>query len=227
MFIIVLSLIGLLYLKWIIIITTLPLQILYGIYFQHQNCLIVKLLAIPYYILEKVEISKYAIYTISTFPSMHLRRLYYKAIGVSMGKRVTLYFKTEIRAPYKLKIGDYSIIGDNTILDARRNLTIGQNVNISANVSIYTLQHDYRNEDFSCENSKKKSVEIDNRVWIGCNVIILPGVHIGEGAVCCANCVVTKDVEPFSVVAGIPAKKIGERPRNLSYKFDKFHISLL
>ncbi len=44
-------------------------------------------------------------------------------------------------------------------------------------------------------------------------------IHIGEGAVCAAGCVVTKDVEPFSVVAGIPAKKIGERPRNLNYEF--------
>lgn len=55
------------------------------------------------------------------------------------------------------------------------------------------------------------NVEIGNRVWIGSNVIILPGVHIGEGAVCCAGCVITKDIEPFSVVAGIPARKVGER----------------
>ena len=64
------------------------------------------------------------------------------------------------------------------------------------------------------------SVEIDNRAWIGSNVIILPGVHIGEGAVCCAGCVVTKDVEPFSVVAGIPAHKVSERPHNLQYNFN-------
>ena len=55
------------------------------------------------------------------------------------------------------------------------------------------------------------SVEIDDRVWVGSNVIVLPGVHIGEGAVCCAGCVVTKDIPPYTVVAGIPAKKVGER----------------
>lgn len=64
------------------------------------------------------------------------------------------------------------------------------------------------------------NVEIGNRVWIGSNVIILPGVHIGEGAVCCAGCVVTKDIEPFSVVAGIPARKVGERPKDLRYNFN-------
>lgn len=64
------------------------------------------------------------------------------------------------------------------------------------------------------------NVEIGNRVWIGSNVIILPGVHIGEGAVCCAGCVITKDIEPFSVVAGIPARKVGERPKDLRYNFN-------
>ncbi len=45
------------------------------------------------------------------------------------------------------------------------------------------------------------------------------GVTIGEGAVCCAGCVVTKDVPPYAVVAGIPAKKVGERPQVLTYEF--------
>lgn len=63
------------------------------------------------------------------------------------------------------------------------------------------------------------SVEIGDRAWIGSNVVVLPGVTIGEGAVCCAGCVVTKDVEPYAVVAGIPAKKVGERPRVLTYEF--------
>ncbi|MDT3386942.1 MAG: acyltransferase [Bacteroidota bacterium] len=95
---------------------------------------------------------------------------------------------------------------------------MGKNVNLSSNVRIYTLQHDHRDPDFSCTNFHAK-VTIDDRVWLGSNVIVLPGVHIGEGAVCCAGCVVTKDVEPYAVVAGIPAKKVNERPRNLRYNF--------
>lgn len=51
-------------------------------------------------------------------------------------------------------------------------------------------------------------------------MIVLPGVTIGEGAVCCAGCVVTKDVPPYAVVAGIPARQVGERPRGLTYEFD-------
>ena len=116
--------------------------------------------------------------------------------------------------------GGGTIIGDNVILDARKGLTIGKNVNFSSNASVYTLQHNHRSPTFSCDfGDKKMSVEIGDRAWLGSNVVVLPGVTIGEGAVCCAGCVVTKDVEPYAVVAGIPAKKVGERPQVLTYEF--------
>lgn len=165
---------------------------------------------------------RFIIFNISTIPSHHIRKLLYRGLGVYMEKNVTIHFRTEIRAPYQLRIGRGTIIGDNTLLDARCGLTIGRNVNLSSNVSIYTLQHDHRDPHFRCPDpmSRKMSVEIDDRVWIGSNVVVLPGVHIGEGAVCCAGCVVTKDIEPYAVVAGIPAKKVGERPQMLEYEFN-------
>lgn len=164
---------------------------------------------------------RFVLYQISTFPSNHIRKWLYKGLGMKMGRNVTIHFKTEVRCPERLTLGDGTIIGDNAILDARRGLTMGRNVNLSSNVSIYTLQHDHRDPFFNCppESKVKFSVEIDDRAWLGCNVIVLPGVHIGEGAVCCAGCVVTKDVEPYAVVAGIPARKVGERPRHLKYEF--------
>lgn len=138
-----------------------------------------------------------------------------------MAKKVVVHIGTKIRAPHKLSIGAGSIIGDNCTLDARSGLTIGRNVNISSNVSIWTLQHDHRSPSFACPTTDKRrlAVIIEDRVWLGCNVIVLPGVTIGEGAVCCGGCVVTKDIEPYTVVAGIPARKVGERPRNLTYEF--------
>ena len=186
--------------------------------------LFVKYLCIPYYIIEykifRGGIIRYLIYQIGLLPSCHLRRAMYRGFGASVGKNVVFHFRTELRSPEKLQIGEGSIIGDNAILDARSGLVIGNNVNLSSNVSIYTLQHDYQDPDFRCTQRHDMAITIDNRAWLGANVIILPGVHIGEGAVCCAGCVVTKDVEPFSVVAGIPARKISERPTNLKYIFD-------
>jgi maltose O-acetyltransferase len=64
------------------------------------------------------------------------------------------------------------------------------------------------------------AVTIGDRVWIGYRAIILPGIEIGEGAVVGAGAVVTKDVPPFTIVAGNPAVKIGDRPRDLDYTLD-------
>ena len=167
------------------------------------------------------------LFQVSRIPSLHVRKYIYKALGVSVGKHVVFHFKTEIRYPTNLTVGEGTIIGDNAILDARCGLEIGRNVNISSNASIYTLQHDHRDPNFECNMSKDDMrVKIGDRVWLGCNVIVLPGVNIGEGAVCCAGCVVTKDVEPYAVVAGIPAHKVNDRPRNMTYEFDGYSCRL-
>ena len=159
------------------------------------------------------------LFQIGLVPSLHLRRFVYKALGAEIGKNVLFHFKTEIRGIHKLKIGKGTIVGDNALLAAQRGLSIGENVNISSNVSIYSGAHDHRDPYFRSTPQTTRPITIGNRVWIGSNVIILTGVNIGEGAVCCAGCVVTKDVEPYSVVAGIPAKKVNERPRDLRYEF--------
>ncbi len=124
-----------------------------------------------------------------------------------------------------MTIGKGTIIGDKALLDARNSIIIGENVNISSSVQIYTEQHDHRSSDFRCYGTPDMGVKIDNRVWIGPSVIVLPGVHIGEGAVIAAGAVVNKDVSPFTVVAGIPAKKVGERSHNLNYEFSERHWS--
>lgn len=210
--------------KWLICIILYPIIVLAALGNREADDSLKKFLCYPRKIVEhflRYGGTRFVIFNISYIPSCHFRKLLYKGLGVKMGKNVTIHFRTELRAPEKLSLGDGSIIGDNAILDARRGLTIGRNVNLSSNVSIYTLQHDHRDPYFGLpsEDKVKLSVEIDDRVWLGANVIVLPGVHIGEGAVCCAGCVVTKDVEPFAVVAGIPARKVNERPRNLKYEF--------
>lgn len=131
-----------------------------------------------------------------------------------------IYWGAEIRSSYNLKIGKGSIIGDKAILDARNTIIIGENVNFSTNVSIYTEQHDHRDPYFKSTSDSSFRVKIGDRAWIGPNVIILPGVNIGEGAVIAAGSVVTKNVPDFAIVGGIPSKIIGERNRNLLYEFD-------
>lgn len=133
-----------------------------------------------------------------------------------------IYYGLEFRDGTKLKIGS-SIIGDKALLDARNGIEIKNNVNISSNVSIYTEQHDHRDPEFKSNSDESFKVVIDDRAWIGPNVIILSGVQIGEGAVVAGGAVVTKNVEPYTIVAGIPAKKIGDRNKKLIYIFDGKH----
>lgn len=139
---------------------------------------------------------------------------------------VVIYHGTEIRDPYKLQIGEGTIIGDNAILDARNGIFFGKNVNLSSNVSIWSEQHDHRDPYFRCQPNKK-SIIIGDRVWIGPNTIILPNTTIGEGAIVAAGAIVTKDVPAYAIVAGIPAKVIGQRNHDLKYLFNGQYIPFL
>jgi len=164
---------------------------------------------------------RYSLFQIAMIPSHRIRNwLYVNIYLVKLGKHAIIYFGAEIRAPYNLEIGKGSIIGDKSILDARNGIEIGYNVNFSSNVQIWTEQHDHRDAYFGCNSTSDFKVIIRDRVWIGPNVTILHGVIIGEGAVVAAGAVVTKSVEPFAIVAGIPAKKIAERTHNLKYEFN-------
>ncbi len=158
------------------------------------------------------------LYKVSMTPSHTIRNFVYKRVcRVAMGENVAMYYGAEIRDPYKLSIGRGSIIGDNAILDARNGITIGDDVVFASQVRIWTEQHDHEDPWFRCETQPHGPVVIDKHAWIGSHTIILHSVHIGEGAVVAAGAVVTHDVPPFSIVAGIPAKVIGHRNEDLRY----------
>jgi acetyltransferase-like isoleucine patch superfamily enzyme len=165
---------------------------------------------------------------VGTIPSHPLRNFIYKNIyKVDMGKNVVIYSGAEIRAPNRLVIGKGSIIGNYSILDARNHIAIGENVNFSHGVWLWTEQHNYNAPDFSCISNKNKKITIKDRAWLGPRVIVLPGCTIGEGAVIAAGAVVTKDVKPYTLNAGIPCKEISQRNRNLIYIFNGEHLSFI
>lgn len=156
---------------------------------------------------------------IGNIKSHTIRMFFYKYIyKVKIGKNVVIYGRSEFRDPYKIKIGNGSIIGDRVTLDARNGIEIGENANLSTGVWIWTEQHDYNSPYFSC-NNKGGKVIIGDRAWVSCRTIILPGVKIGEGAVVAAGAVVTTNVPAYCIYGGVPAKKIGERNRELGYNF--------
>jgi acetyltransferase-like isoleucine patch superfamily enzyme len=152
---------------------------------------------------------------LSHFPSHHFRNFvlkYFFRFGLEKG--AVLYSGFLIRSASNIIIGSGTVVGYNCELDGRRGLRIGRNVNIISDVKFYTLQHDYNAPDFKAVG---KPIIVEDYVWLSVRVIVLPGVTIGRGAVIAAGAVVTKSVEPYSIMGGIPAKKIGERNRELNY----------
>jgi acetyltransferase-like isoleucine patch superfamily enzyme len=113
-----------------------------------------------------------------------------------------------------ITVGARSVINRNSFLDGRCGLAIGSNVSISPHVFIVTLDHDPQSKDFMTQTGP---VRIDDYVWVGARATLLPGVRIGKGAVIGAGALVTKDVAEFTIAAGVPAKPIGQRCRDLTY----------
>ncbi|TLU85802.1 MAG: acyltransferase [Chlorobium sp.] len=120
-----------------------------------------------------------------------------------------------------IEIGDNTVINRFCYLDGRVQLKIGNNVNVAHYTLIQTLTHDPQSPFFVCQ---EKPVEIQDHAWIGARAIICPGVTIGEGAVVAAGAVVTKNVEPYSIVGGNPAQFIKNRSKDLRYKTRYFPI---
>lgn len=111
--------------------------------------------------------------------------------------------------PWGVKLGHHTVVGDHCRLDGRSGIFVGNNVDVSSETNIFTWEHDIESPTF---DTKGGPVVIGDWAYIGTRVTILPGVTIGEGAVVASGAVVTKDVEPWIMVGGVPAKFIRKRP---------------
>lgn len=142
--------------------------------------------------------------------------------NIKLGKNTTFGRGTVLWAPNKMVIGSNTYIGKYCTLQA--DIVIGTGVEIANNVGLIgKYDHDYskvgcyikdapwigdRDYDFK---GKDEKIIIEDDVWIGFGTVVFTGVKIGRGAIVGAGSIVTKDIEPYSIVAGNPAAKIGER----------------
>ena len=152
-------------------------------------------------------------------PFWSMRRFVMRRLKMYIGKGSFIMKHNYIMTPQLLSIGEYSHVNRGCVIDARGSITIGNNVSISHNVSIMSGGHDYNSPTF---RGRFLPIHIEDNVWIGNNAVILQNIRIGTGAVICAGAVVTKDVEPYSVVAGVPARKIKERNKQINYHCSGF-----
>lgn len=155
---------------------------------------------------------------IGKLPAHWLRRALYRAFGMQLESRAVVYMGAEVRHPANIRIGRGSIVGHRAILDGRNGIRIGRNVNLSTGVWIWTVQHDPASPQFADVGGP---VVIGDHAWLSCRTVVLPGVTIGEGAVVAAGAVVTRDVPPWTIVGGVPARPIGQRPREIDYELGR------
>lgn len=123
----------------------------------------------------------------------------------SYGDECHFYVPLYISKPSNLEIGNAVSIGTYVHMWCQGGIKIGNRVLIGSHTAITSVTHDYEQEDMR-KNTILQQVVIEDDVWIGTHSVILPGVNIGKGSVIGANSVVTKDIEPYSIVFGSPAK---------------------
>jgi acetyltransferase-like isoleucine patch superfamily enzyme len=152
---------------------------------------------------------------VTYIPSHTVRLFFYKFVmKFDIGKNSCIFMGTWFDTRRNLKIGENSVVNQNCRLDTRGGINIGDNVSISADVCVLTADYDLLDCQFK---GRVNPVVIEDYVFVGTKAMILRSVTLGKGGAVAAGSVVTKDVAPFTIVAGIPARDIGCRPQDLVY----------
>jgi acetyltransferase-like isoleucine patch superfamily enzyme len=143
-----------------------------------------------------------------------LRWLLYKMLFRRLDGVCYIYSGARISHSYGISCGRNLMVNAGAFLYGRGGLRIGDCVMVGPNVVIVSSQHrfDDARVPMMYLGHRADPVEIGDDVWLGANAVILPGVRIATGTVVSAGAVVTRDTEPYSIVGGIPASKIGMRP---------------
>ena len=168
---------------------------------------------------------------VETRPRWYVRML--APLYQHRGRHSKIYRSVRMDTPpyRKFSLGDYSvvesfscinnavgdvIIGDHTRIGLHNTIigpvTIGHHVNLAQCITVTALNHNFEDkiQRIDAQGVSIKSIVIGDDIWIGANAVVLPGVSIGNHSVVAAGAVVTKDVPPHSLVAGVPAKIIKE-----------------
>jgi len=143
-------------------------------------------------------------------------RIGYREHGgeIMLGDRVSIAHGCVIRTcTGTIRMGNQTRVGYGCIMHGLGGITIGDHVLLSPRVSIYAQNHGIKRDALIAEQEQSAlGVAIEDDVWVGANAIILDGVTIRQGAVIGAGAVVTRNVPPYEIWTGNPARRIGKRP---------------
>ena len=126
--------------------------------------------------------------------------------------RITL--SDNLQPEAALEIGSRVFIGQSTHLSVMHRMSLGDDTMVGAHCYLLTNQHQFETRDVPIRDQgfECSPLTIGRDVWIGANVVVMPGIHIGDGAIIGAGSVVTKSIGAYEIWGGVPAKKIGIRP---------------
>jgi maltose O-acetyltransferase len=160
---------------------------------------------------------------IYTIISKGYNRRYYKSKNISKTVKFCPEFPgfITILNPFNVTIGEYSVLNRDTHINAgKAKIIIGKYCHFGKRLTIYAFNHNYENAaSIPYDNDTvDKDVVVEDFVWLGANVTIVPGVTIGEGSIVGAGAVVTKDVPPCAIIGGSPAKVIKYRDMDSFYE---------
>jgi len=141
------------------------------------------------------------------------KRLILRGYGARVGRNPTIYSGVWIRPIAGLALGDNVSIGKDVVITTAGTVTIGHNVMIGHGTKIISANHVIPpgRGQMRFSGHEDKPVVIEDDAWIAAQVVVLPGVRVGEGAVVAAGAVVTRDVPPFTIVGGVPARVLRNR----------------
>ena len=131
-----------------------------------------------------------------------------KVFGAKIGKRVLIKPKVNIKYPWFLEVRDDVWIGENVWIDNLTKVTIRSNVCISQGAMLLTGNHNYKKSSFDLIIGK---IVLEEGVWIGAQSVVCSGVTCKSHSILTVGSIATKDMEPYSIYQGNPAKKIKDR----------------
>ncbi len=147
---------------------------------------------------------------IPTILGMCIRNVVYRLLGMKISGFCWIQPRVTIVNMRRLRVGSNFGCNSGTYINAIGHISMGNDVLIGSNVTISSGKHEIEGRETSVFSRPVRPMPINfgNDIWVGAGASILPGLNVAEGTVVGANTVVTKDTQPYSVMAGVPARII-------------------
>lgn len=162
-------------------------------------------------------------YLIANIPSWHIRKFFYLICGMKVGKHSRIMMKVTVTHPWKIKIGNNTVINEYCYLDGRGGLSIGNNVNVALYSMLITGTHDHGSKDFYYYT---EPIKINDDVWLAARSIVLNGCVLNDGSLVSAGAVLLPrtECESNAMYGGVPAKRIKSRDADLPLEIEPWIV---